>query len=61
MWKFITLLPINDVELLPAMPRSCGAPTINCAQCLKKNAPLNRKYCAIEKKVVPPIMKIARI
>ena len=34
--KFCTLLPINGFELLPAMPGSGGAPTINCAQCLKK-------------------------
>ena len=36
MWKFSTLLLINGVELLPAMPGSGGATTINCAQCLKK-------------------------
>ena len=31
-----TLLLINGVELLPAMPGRGGAPTINCAQWLKK-------------------------
>ena len=37
MWKFSTLLLINSVELLPAMPGSGGVTMINCAQCLKKH------------------------